>query len=61
MRRDKWYCRPCDKSAFPSESRAESAIEYIQTQNNTGHVPVRAYECPYDNGWHLTSKERKTA
>lgn len=61
MRRNAWYCKACQKTAFPSERRAERAIEHIQQINSQGHVPIRAYDCPYGNGWHLTSKERKTA
>jgi hypothetical protein len=62
VRRSTWYCRACHKKAFPSQGSAERVMEHIHVLNPHGHVPTRAYECPYDNGWHLTSqKERRLA
>lgn len=51
----RWHCRACNKAAFGSEGRAIETIEKVA--HKEGHVPRRAYECPYGNGWHLTSKE----
>lgn len=62
MRRRKWRCRACDKTAYCGERRALAAIESIQQINPDGHIPIRAYPCPYSNGWHITSQnERRTA
>lgn len=63
MRRNAWFCKACQKQAYPSQSRAERTVEHIQSINPDGRTPKRAYECPYGNGWHLTSKElrRETA
>lgn len=30
-----------------------------RVSDNGDKVPVRAYQCPYGNGWHLTSQELK--
>lgn len=56
-----WDCKPCGKRSYPSESRAYEAIENHQTYHGYGGrtLPGRAYECPYHNGWHLTSKPMK--
>lgn len=57
MRRNKWHCKPCDKTAFPSQRAAERAIENIRNGQVRGAGPKRAYQCSYGNGWHLTSKD----
>lgn len=58
-----WDCRACGKRSYPTESRAYEAIGNHHTYNtNRASLPGRAYECPYGNGWHLTSKPvRRTA
>lgn len=59
--RTKWRCDPCRKTAYSSEGRGWAAIEAIyRLPNRTEVVPIRVYECPYGNGWHLThQRERK--
>lgn len=53
----RWHCKPCDKTSFGSQGRAEETIE--RAQDFPGLTkPIRAYECPYGNGWHLTKKEQ---
>lgn len=63
MKRERWYCRACGKTAFPSERQAQGAIDYYQTvvSEGAGKVPKRVYRCPYGNGCHLSSKEGKRA
>lgn len=56
----RWTCHACNKTAFGSQSRALETIGRVAFKGD-GHVPVRAYECPYGNGWHLTSREEKSA
>lgn len=55
-----WDCKPCGKRSYPTAARAYEAIEnHHQHNEHRSRLPGRAYECPYDNGWHLTStKER---
>ena len=53
----KWWCEWCRKTAYESESRGWGAIHAIHTmppEKRTPVVPVRVYECPHRNGWHLT-------
>lgn len=62
MRADKWRCRPCEKTAYETESRgwaAIAAIHNIPAKRRSEVVPCRVYECPFGNGWHLTSKKEK--
>ena len=48
-----------EKQRYPSEAIAEAAREQIEDEGGYhGYVPVRAYECPYCHGWHLTARER---
>ena len=62
VRRSTWYCRACHKKSFPNEASAMRVLGHIEHLNPHGHIPKRAYECPYSNGWHLTSqRERKIA
>lgn len=56
-----WDCRACGKRAYPTQSRAHEAIENHLTYNDSrGRLPGRAYECPWGNGWHLTSKQARS-
>ena len=41
------------KKRYFSRYEAELAIDACEEHGTTG---LRAYECPYCNGWHLTSK-----
>lgn len=64
MKRQRWHCRPCDKTSFPSESQALGAVDYYQTVITDGlrAKPKRAYPCPKGNGYHITKQdERSTA
>lgn len=53
----RWHCNACGKTAFGSESRARQAVDFIATNSTKSKKPKRVYPCPYDNGYHLTSKE----
>ena len=57
MRRSAWHCKACGKNSYPSQGRAEGVIDYIAVATDRQQVPKRAYECPYGNGWHLTSQK----
>lgn len=60
--RGSWYCKACHKKAFESQSQAERVMDHIHHLNPYGKTPQRAYQCPYGNGWHLTSqRDRATA
>lgn len=61
MQRRSWHCRACGKKAFASQSIAENVIGQIHTRGGRKGGPSRAYECPHDNGWHLTSQEKRSA
>lgn len=56
-----WFCRACQKKAYGSESRALDAIETIEEHSERSKKPKRAYECPYNDCWHLTSQEARIA
>jgi hypothetical protein len=59
-----WDCKACGKRAYPTRGRAQEAINnHVTHHGYAGRtLPRRAYECPYGNGWHLTSQaERRTA
>lgn len=53
----RWHCRACGKTAYGSEGRAMETVNRVAS--NGDKVPVRAYLCPYGNGWHLTSQALK--
>lgn len=53
-----WFCKACGKHAYGSAGRATQTIDNIKELSGRSVKPVRAYECPYGNGYHLTSKER---
>jgi hypothetical protein len=61
MRRDAWHCKACGKNSYPSQRRAEGVIEWVTKATDRKHLPKRAYECPYGNGWHLTSQKERSA
>jgi hypothetical protein len=52
----RWHCKPCDKTSFGSLSRARETIERY---SNAPIFPVRAYPCPYGNGYHVTKQEER--
>lgn len=47
------YCHDCEKQAYVSESAAERRALILEREQETF---LRVYECPYGEGWHLTSK-----
>ena len=57
--------RRCWKRRFSSEYDAQRALDRIIDRSTRTHVPTRVYDCPYCEGWHLTSREpsplRRTA
>lgn len=44
------------KVRFPDRHRAKMAVRTIRN-NKSKPTRMRAYECEYCNGWHLTSKK----
>lgn len=54
----RWHCRACNKTAFGSQGRAEETIDRASGFRGN-KKPVRAYQCPYGNGWHLTSQKER--
>lgn len=57
--RQRWDCKACGKVSFGSQARALETLQWSSGQSGD-HSPVRAYPCPYSNGWHLTSKDLRT-
>lgn len=53
--RARWECHACHKVAFGSQARALETLQWAHG-TNSGKKPERAYQCPYGNGWHLTSQ-----
>lgn len=47
----------CKKKAFKDKDDAVWALHKIQTADNDGKKPIRAYECGICSKWHLTSKQ----
>lgn len=47
---------PCSKIQFATEALAKEELRRIQSLNQEGVKPVRAYECPQCSAWHLTKK-----
>lgn len=45
----------CEKIAYPNEAEAKFALKTITQTEQEHKKPVRAYECPKCNQWHLTS------
>lgn len=49
----------CRKQRFPSELDATTALSSVQRCPRTGKIPHRVYQCPWCDGWHLTSQNRQ--
>lgn len=47
------YCHDCDKQAYNSEVSAERQALILEREQG---ILLRVYECPYGEGWHLTSR-----
>lgn len=47
------YCHYCSKQAYATENAAELRALILEREQGT---LLRVYECPYGEGWHLTSK-----
>lgn len=47
------YCHYCSKQAYISENAAQLRSFILEQEKGT---LLRVYECPYSEGWHLTSK-----
>lgn len=45
-------CQRCSKLAYPTAAEAE-----IVRARREHDGPLNVYQCPYENGWHLTSKD----
>ncbi|MCB9746564.1 MAG: hypothetical protein H6741_24380 [Alphaproteobacteria bacterium] len=45
-------CDYCDKRSYETEGGAERRAAIIEAERGK---PLRVYECPYGDGWHLTS------
>jgi hypothetical protein len=46
----------CVKQRFRSEASAVAELVSIRQTANNSYIPVRAYECEWCHGWHLTSQ-----
>lgn len=51
------HCYKCDKVSYRSEEEAK-IIAAEMCKKGKGHSYV--YECPKENGWHLTSQKPKS-
>lgn len=50
-------CPRTGKARFADESSATRAVRDIAViADNRDKKPVRAYQCPFCHGWHLTSQ-----
>lgn len=47
------YCHGCLKQAYVSENAAELRASILEQERGP---LLRVYECPYNEGWHLTSR-----
>jgi hypothetical protein len=47
-------CRFCGKLTYTSLNDAE----YAAKRSSQGKQTISTYACPYETGWHLTSKQR---
>lgn len=61
QQRAKWRCHACEKWSYGSQGRAEEAMQAAVEAcgGSSKKIPSRAYQCPYNNGWHLTSAVEK--
>jgi hypothetical protein len=46
----------CAKRRYPDHERAVSDMLAIQAEYGKDGRPRRAYQCPFCDGWHLTSR-----
>ncbi len=49
------HCEFCDKALYPSEEDAKNRAAIIYKEQGKR---LTTYECPHQDGWHLTSKSR---
>lgn len=47
------HCGACSKQAYDSDSSAERRARILEQERG---AMLRVYECPYGEGWHLTSR-----
>jgi hypothetical protein len=47
------YCHNCSKQAYVSENAAQLRALILEQEKG---ILLRVYECPYSEGWNLTSK-----
>lgn len=51
----------CEKRRYRTEEAAQVELANVQLfarLNGAKRIPIRAYRCPYCNGWHVTSQPR---
>ena len=48
---------PSGKTRFRDHTSAATALAVAERRSTRAVVPVRAYECPTCQGWHLTSHD----
>lgn len=46
----------CLKQRFRSADTAGAELQRISCHASHSYIPVRAYQCDWCNGWHLTSR-----
>ena len=49
---DPEQCKFCGKLAYLTEEDAA----YAAREQSRGNLLLRTYKCPYEKGWHLSSK-----
>ena len=53
-------CPVTGKTMYPSAEAAQARLdEGLVCVDGSGNVPVRAYQCPLCEGWHLTHHKRR--
>ena len=51
----------CKKVRYDTEESCLKAIKKISNIEERRKMPVRAYECPFCNGYHMTSQKSHSA
>lgn len=48
----------CRKNSFSTEKSANKELKRIRSTRGKNKKPVRSYQCPFCDKWHLTSGEK---
>lgn len=55
--KEKQRCRRTGKRRYRDHEEAVGSLQKIGNNSTREVVPVRAYECDFCDGWHVTSQE----